>query len=166
MYTKLVSFVLNGEPVSVRVDPFELFVDVLRDKLYLTGTKKGCSEGGCGSCTVLVDGAAVNSCLLPAMRVDGTSVETIEGVEENGELHPLQTSFIEKGAVQCGFCTPGMIMSAKALLDKNKSPSKEQILEAVSGNICRCTGYVKIEDAIEDAARTLRKDAVKGGSHD
>lgn len=166
MNTKLVSFVLNGEPVSVRVDPFELFVDVLRDKLYLTGTKKGCGEGGCGSCTILVNGEAVNSCLLPAMRVDGTSVETIEGVEENGKLHPLQTSFIEKGAVQCGFCTPGMIMSAKALLDKNKSPSKEQILEAVSGNICRCTGYVKIEEAIEDAAQALRESAVRGESHD
>lgn len=166
MNTNLISFTLNGEPVEVRVDPFELLVDVLRDKFQLTGTKKGCGEGGCGSCTVIVDGEAVNSCLLPAMRIMGARVETIEGVEEQGRLHPLQTSFIDKGAVQCGFCTPGMIMSAKALLDKNKSPSKAQIREAVSGNICRCTGYVKIEEAVEDAAHMLREDAVKGECHD
>ncbi|WP_041278771.1 (2Fe-2S)-binding protein [Desulfotalea psychrophila] len=166
MSKQLITFTLNGEPVEVYVDPFELFVDVLRDKLHLTGTKKGCGEGGCGSCTVLVNGKAVNSCLLPAMRVIGTKVETIEGVESSKGLHPLQTSFIEKGAVQCGFCTPGMIMSSKALLDKNKSPSKDQIREAVSGNVCRCTGYVKIEDAIEDAARKLRASAVKGEKYE
>ena len=166
MSQQLISFTLNGEQVEVYVDPFELLVDVLRDKFFLTGTKKGCGEGGCGSCAVIVNGKSVNSCLLPAMRVVGATVETIEGVEYKNGLHPLQTSFIDKGAVQCGFCTPGVIMAGKALLDKNKSPSKDEIREAISGNVCRCTGYLKIEEAIEDAACKLREATVKGEKYE
>jgi carbon-monoxide dehydrogenase small subunit len=142
---------LNGESVTVEVEPFELLVDVLRDKLGLTGTKIGCSEGECGACTVIIDGQAVLSCLLPAMKAQGREVVTIEGLSHDGELHPLQQAFIEKGAVQCGYCTPGMIMSAKALLDETPRPSVEEIQEAVAGNLCRCTGYLQIVDAIEAA---------------
>jgi carbon-monoxide dehydrogenase small subunit len=142
---------LNGESVTVEVEPFDLLVDVLRDKLGLTGTKIGCSEGECGACTVIMDGQAVLSCLLPAMKAQGREVVTIEGLSHDGELHPLQQAFIEKGAVQCGYCTPGMIMSAKALLDETPRPSVEEIQEAVAGNLCRCTGYLQIVDAIEAA---------------
>jgi len=142
---------LNGESVTVEVEPFELLVDVLRDKLGLTGTKIGCSEGECGACTVIMDGQAVLSCLLPAMKAHGREVVTIEGLSGDDELHPLQQAFIEQGAVQCGYCTPGMIMSAKALLDENPQPSVEEIEEAVAGNLCRCTGYLQIVEAIEAA---------------
>jgi carbon-monoxide dehydrogenase small subunit len=142
---------LNGESVTVEVEPFELLVDVLRDKLSLTGTKIGCSEGECGACTVIMDGRAVLSCLLPAMKAHGREVVTIEGLSSGDELHPLQRAFIEKGAVQCGYCTPGMIMSAKALLDENPRPSADEIEEAMAGNLCRCTGYLQIIEAIESA---------------
>jgi carbon-monoxide dehydrogenase small subunit len=140
---------LNGESVTVEVEPFELLVDVLRDKLGLTGTKIGCNEGECGACTVIMDGQAVLSCLLPAMKAHGREVVTIEGLSRDGELHPLQQAFVEKGAVQCGYCTPGMIMSAKALLDENPQPSADEIEEAIAGNLCRCTGYLQIVEAIE-----------------
>ena len=142
---------LNGESVTVEVEPFELLVDVLRDKLSLTGTKIGCNEGECGACTVIMDGQAVLSCLLPAMKAQGREVVTVEGLSRGDELHPLQQAFIEKGAVQCGYCTPGMIMSAKALLDENPRPSIDEIEEALAGNLCRCTGYFQIVEAIEAA---------------
>lgn len=142
---------LNGEPMTVEVEPSDLLVDVLRDKLGLTGTKIGCSEGECGACTVIMDGQAVLSCLLPAMKAHGREVVTIEGLGRDGELHPLQQAFIEKGAVQCGYCIPGMIMSAKALLDENSQPDAEEIEEAIAGNLCRCTGYLQIVEAIEAA---------------
>ncbi len=144
---------LNGKDVTVEIEPSALLVDVLRDQLGLTGTKVGCSNGECGACTVLLDGEAVLSCLLPAMKANGRSVVTVEGLGREGELHPLQQAFIEEGAVQCGYCTPGMLMSAKALLDKNPNPSEEEIKRAISGNLCRCTGYVKIIKAIKAAAR-------------
>ena len=142
---------LNGESVTVEVEPFELLVDVLRDKLGLTGAKIGCNEGECGACTVIMDGQAVLSCLLPAMKAQGREVVTIEGLSHGDELHPLQQAFIEQGAVQCGYCTPGMIMSAKALLDENPQPSLDEIEEALAGNLCRCTGYFQIVEAIEAA---------------
>ncbi len=163
MTNQTISFSLNGEIVEIAVSPSEMLLDILREKMHLTGTKRGCGKGECGACTIIFNGKAMNACLIPAMRAAGADIQTIEGVEDARGLHPLQQSFIDKGAVQCGFCTPGMIMSAKALLDKNKSPSKDQIREAVSGNICRCTGYVKIEEAVEDAAVRLRASAVKGG---
>ncbi len=159
---KNISFLLNGETVEVYAEPGELLVDVLRDKLRLTGTKIGCKAGDCGACTVIMNGKAVNSCLIPVGKVQGASIATIEGVACKDGLHPLQQAFIDHGAIQCGLCTPGMIMSAKALLDKNCTPAKEEIREAMSGNICRCTGYVKIEKAVEEAAKTLRDGAESG----
>jgi len=144
---------LNGKDVTVEIEPSALLVDVLRDQLGLTGTKVGCSNGECGACTVLLDGEPVVSCLLPAMKANGRSVVTVEGLGMERELHALQQAFIEEGAVQCGYCTPGMLMSAKALLDKNPNPSEEEIKRAISGNLCRCTGYVKIIKAIKAAAR-------------
>ncbi|HDN80538.1 MAG TPA: (2Fe-2S)-binding protein [Chloroflexi bacterium] len=150
-----VSFILNGEWVSVEVEPCETLAEVLRNKLGLTGTKIGCEEGECGACTVIVDGKAVTSCIYPAMKVEGARVETIEGLSKGGQLHPIQQAFIEHFAAQCGYCTPGFIMSAKALLDKNPHPSEEEIKEAIAGNLCRCTGYYQIIEAIKAAAEKL-----------
>ncbi|RLC78895.1 MAG: (2Fe-2S)-binding protein [Chloroflexi bacterium] len=150
-----VSFILNGERVSVEVEPCETLAEVLRNKLGLTGTKIGCEEGECGACTVIVDGKAVTSCIYPAMKVEGARVETIEGLSKGGQLHPIQQAFIEHFAAQCGYCTPGFIMSAKALLDKNPHPSEEEIKEAIAGNLCRCTGYYQIIEAIKAAAEKL-----------
>ena len=139
-------------------DPARTLLDWLREDLGLTAAKRGCSEGHCGSCTVLVNGKAVNSCLFPAMEIDGASVTTIEGLAKaSGELHPLQTAFIEQGAVQCGYCTPGMIMSAKALLDENPAPTPLEIKKHIAGNLCRCGGYKKIVEAILDAAERLHR---------
>ena len=152
-----VIFHLNGEPVEVEVCPDELLVDVLRKKLLLTGTKKGCGEGECGACTVLLDGRPVNSCLVTVMKVQGKEVVTIEGLSTSGEMHPLQEAFIEVGAVQCGFCIPGVILSAKALLDKEALPSEEEIKVELSGHLCRCTGYAQFVDAIKIAARKMGK---------
>jgi carbon-monoxide dehydrogenase small subunit len=149
-------FTLNGEPIEIAVSPSDMLVDVLRDKLELTGTKKGCGKGECGACTVIMNGKAVASCLVPALKAADAEIETIEGVA-NGAAHPLQETFMDLGAVQCGFCTPGMIMSSKALLDDNPQPTKSEIREAIAGNICRCTGYVKIEEAVEAAAEKLRE---------
>lgn len=140
---------LNGEEVTTQVKPDALLLDVLRDELELTGTKEACGEGECGACTVLLDGEPVTSCIVPARKAQGREVLTVEGLTSGGELHPLQKAFIEYGAVQCGYCTPGMLMSAKALLDRNPHPSEEEIKEAISGNLCRCTGYVKIVEAIK-----------------
>jgi aerobic carbon-monoxide dehydrogenase small subunit len=150
---KEMQFTLNGEEVKVEVDPTWTLLYVLRDVLELTGTKFGCGYGECGACTVIMDGQAVNSCLLPALEAEGRRVSTIEGLAgADGQLHPLQKAFVEHGAVQCGFCTPGMIMSAKALLDEKQDPSEDEIKESIAGNLCRCTGYVKIIEAIKAAA--------------
>lgn len=150
---------VNGEPHRFFVRTSTFLLDLLRDELGLTGAKRGCNRGECGSCTVLLDGRPVRSCLLPAVMADGRHVVTIEGLEESGgKLHPLQEAFIQKGAIQCGFCTPGMILSAKGLLDENPNPTEEEIRRAISGNICRCTGYTKIVDAIRSVARGERSD--------
>jgi carbon-monoxide dehydrogenase small subunit len=146
-------FTLNGEKVKVEVESTWTLLYLLREKLELTGTKLGCGYGECGACTVIMDGQAVNACLVPVLEAEGMSVTTIEGLaQSDGQLHPLQKAFIDHGAVQCGFCTPGMIMSAKALLDEKKSPTDEEIKESIAGNLCRCTGYVKIIEAIKVAA--------------
>lgn len=143
---------LNDEEVALEIMPDALLVDVLRDQLGLIGTKEACGEGECGACTVLLDGQPVTSCLIPALKAQGREVCTVEGLASGGNLHPLQKSFIEHGAVQCGYCTPGMLMSAKALLDRNPHPTEDEIKEAISGNLCRCTGYVKIVEAIKAAS--------------
>ena len=147
-----ISFRINGNEVSIEAQPHWTLLRVIRDELGLTGTKEGCGEGECGSCTVIVDGKTVSSCLVLAMDVEGKEVTTIEGLAQGGKLHPLQAAFVEKGAVQCGFCTPGMIMTAKELLDKRPSPSEEEIRFHMAGNLCRCTGYAKIIEAIQAAA--------------
>jgi carbon-monoxide dehydrogenase small subunit len=146
------TMIVNGRRVTVQIESDELLVDVLRDRLDLIGTKIGCNEGECGACTVIMDGQAVLSCLIPAMRAQGRQVTTIEGLSDGDTLHPLQQAFVDHGAVQCGYCTPGFIMSAKALLDENQHPSRDEIKEAIAGNLCRCTGYVKIIEAIESVA--------------
>jgi len=155
-----ISFICNSTPVTVDVSPETRALDVLRDELGLTGAKEGCGRGECGACTILVDGLPVSSCMMFAPKLEGTDVITIEGLgSENGELHPIQRAFLEEGAVQCGFCTPGMIMSVKALLEEHPCPEDDQIEEALSGNICRCTGYRKIVKAVHRAAREIvRKD--------
>ena len=157
MSTHEINFTLNDKSVTLSVDPGNTLLDVLRGQINLTGTKKGCGKGECGACTVILDGEAVNACLIPIMKVKGRSVQTIEGIGNEKNLHPLQESFMDKGAIQCGFCTPGMIMSSKALLDKSKTPSKAEIREAIAGNICRCTGYVKIEEAVTAAAEKMQE---------
>lgn len=158
-----ISFTLNGERVTVYAKPGELLVDVLRDKLELTGTKVGCRAGDCGACTVILDGCAVNSCLIPVGKVEGAEVQTVEGVADGGELHPVQQAMVDNGAVQCGFCFPGMVMSAKALLDNDPNPDREGIRTALAGNICRCTGYAKIEEAVANAARSMHRCACGEG---
>jgi len=155
----LLAFKLNGRDVSVKVKPNTMLADLLRDGLGLKGTKVGCREGECGACTVLVNGAPVNSCLMPALKVRGCSVLTIEGLSPNGSLHPIQQAFIDEGAVQCGYCTPAMILTAKAFLDQNPNPEESQVQQALSGVLCRCTGYRKIVQAVLRASRiTRRKD--------
>ncbi len=147
------SFKLNGKTVEVAVEPGTLLVDLLREDFGLTGTKVGCREGECGACTVLVDGAAYNSCLMPALKVQGREVTTIEGLQKaDGSLDPIQEAFMGVGAAQCGFCTPGMIMSTKALLDSNPNPDENEIRMALSGVLCRCTGYRKIVQAVKEVA--------------
>jgi len=147
---------VNGVSRKAFIEPTRMLVDFLRDHLGLTGTKKSCGSGNCGACTVILDGKAVNSCLILAAEADGQSVTTIEGLQENELLHPLQKVFVEYGAIQCGFCTPGMILTAKALLDQNPVPSEDQIREALAGNLCRCTGYSKIIEAIKSVAERTR----------
>ena len=143
---------INGEEHELLAEPRTTLVEVLRNHLGLTGTKEACSCGTCGACTVLLDGKAVKSCLILAVQAGGHEITTIEGLAENGRLHPLQQAFIDKGAVQCGYCTPGMILSAKALLDENPNPTEEEVRAGIAGNICRCTGYVKIVEAILSAS--------------
>ena len=148
---------LNGRPRSFAVTQHMTLLDVLRDLAGLQGTKRGCDYGECGACTVILNGRAVNSCCVFAVQADGGIVETIEGIGSEGHLHPIQRAFIDAGAIQCGFCTPGMIMTAKALLDRNPHPTRQEIRMALSGNLCRCTGYVKIEEAVELAVKAISR---------
>ena len=144
-----INFRINGKKTTVDVDPMKRLIDVIRDDLGLIGTKEGCSKGECGACSVIIDGELVTSCIYPVSQVEGKKIVTIEGIGTPEKLHPIQKSFIKAGAVQCGFCTPGMILAAKALLDKNPDPCEAEIREALSGNLCRCTGYTKIRDAVK-----------------
>ncbi|KXA99418.1 hypothetical protein AKJ40_03180 [candidate division MSBL1 archaeon SCGC-AAA259M10] len=150
-----ISLTVNENDYSVEVKPDKSLLWVLRNKLGLTGPKEGCGKGECGACTVLLDDSPVNSCLVLAVQADGKEVVTIEGIADGDELHPIQESFIEKGAIQCGFCTPGMIVTAKSLLDENPNPTEKEIKKYIAGNICRCTGYSKIIDAIKHASKKM-----------
>ena len=152
-----VSFTVNGEVYEVEVEPRWTLLEVLREKLYLTGTKRGCDRGDCGACTVLINGIAKLSCLTLAVEAQGKEILTVEGLAQDKDLHPIQRAFVEQGAVQCGFCTPGMVLSAKALLDRNPTPSEEEVREGLSGNLCRCTGYTKVIEAVLVASETMRK---------
>jgi aerobic-type carbon monoxide dehydrogenase small subunit (CoxS/CutS family) len=155
---KHVKFIVNNEQKELDAVPNKSLLDVLREDLFLTGTKRGCDSGECGACTVIMNGKAVNACLVLATELDGAKIITIEGLGKNGEdLHPLQKAFIEKGAVQCGFCTPGIIMTAKAFLDTNPNPTEEEVRDAISGNLCRCTGYNKIVKAVLAGADEVRR---------
>jgi carbon-monoxide dehydrogenase small subunit len=145
---KNISLVINGTEHQLEVEPNYLLIDLLRNDLGLTGTKVGCGNGDCGACTVLINGTPVNSCLFLAIEADGKEITTIEGLANGDKLHPVQQAFIDHGAIQCGFCTSGMILSAKALLDGNPIPTEEEIRDAIAGNLCRCTGYVKIIEAV------------------
>jgi carbon-monoxide dehydrogenase small subunit len=144
---------VNGVDHRIGVRPTEMLLEVLRDRLGHVGTNKVCAQGICGACTVIVDGKSMTSCLALAAQFDGARIRTVEGLEHDGELDPLQEAFMRHGAVQCGYCTPGFLMSARAFLDENPQPSRDEIIDALRGNICRCTGYKKIIDAVEDAAR-------------
>ena len=148
-----ITVTINHEPYTLAVKSHHTLLKVLREQLGLTGTKIGCENGECGACTVLLDGVPVNACLVLAAEVDGHTVETVESLSQNGDLHPLQQAFIEHNAIQCGFCTPGMLMSAKGLLERTPHPDEEEIRHALVGNLCRCTGYVRIVDAIKDVAK-------------
>jgi aerobic carbon-monoxide dehydrogenase small subunit len=148
-----ITVTVNGEPQTLAVKSQSTLLKMLREQLGLTGTKIGCENGECGACTVLLDGEPVNACLTLAVETDGHSIETIESLSKGGDLHPIQKSFVEHNAIQCGFCTPGMVMTAKAFLDKTPNPTEEQVREAIVGNLCRCTGYVRIVDAILDVAK-------------
>lgn len=151
----LINLRINGEPYEVRIKPNTTLLDFLRDKIGLTGTKKGCDTGQCGACTVLLDGKPINSCLVLAADTNGKEILTVEGLGRDGKLHPLQETFMQEGAVQCGYCTSGMLLSAKALLDENPSPGEEEVKKAIAGNLCRCTGYVRIVKAVLVAARKM-----------
>ena len=153
-----VQMAVNGEPVEAAFAPYKTLLEVLREELGLTGTKHGCELGECGACTVLVDGEPVLSCLTLGLDCEGRAVETIEGVARGPELQPLQAAFADRGGSQCGYCTPGVVMTAKALLDRNPSPTPQEIKEATAGNLCRCTGYNQITEAVEDAAVRLREE--------
>ncbi len=156
MTKQLLSLTVNGDPIDVAVAPNATLLDVLRDELGLFGVKEGCSEGVCGACTVLMDDRPIRSCITLALEAAGTSITTIEGMAQEGKLHPVQEAFITKGAVQCGFCTPGMILSAKALLDCNNQPTDDEIKTALAGNFCRCTGYSKILEAVRLASGRIQ----------
>ena len=156
---KEISFVFNGNQLKMMVEDHWTLLHLLREELGYTGTKEGCGSGECGACTVIVDGVAVNSCLYLAMEIDGRELVSIEGLASaDGTLHPIQKAFVEKGGIQCGFCSPGMIMSAKALLDENSSATEDEIKDAIAGNICRCTGYVQIIDSIKSVSDYYRED--------
>ena len=150
---QMITFMLNGEEARVEVEPHWNLLQVLRDELGLLGTKEGCGVGECGACTVIINGETINSCILPVLEADGKDITTIEGLaDEDGTLDPLQLAFVEHGAVQCGFCTPGMILSGKALINTNPDPTEEDIKTAIAGNLCRCTGYVQIIEAIKSVS--------------
>ena len=155
MSVRIVNFTLNGRNIDVMVQPLTTLQSLLRENLKYTATKTGCKQGSCGSCTVLVDGEPIMSCLLPVEDVAGKEVLTLEGLANNGDLHPIQETFFENFAIQCGYCTPGMIMVSKALLDHNPDPSRDEIVNALTGNYCRCTGYEPIIRAVEESARQL-----------
>lgn len=144
---KNISLKINGENIDIEIDENLRLIDLLRDKLSLHGTKEGCGEGECGACTVIMDGETVNSCMVMAFQAHNSEIITIEGLEKDGKLDPVQRAYMEVGAVQCGFCIPGMVLSTKALLDKNPDPTEEEVKEGLSGNLCRCTGYSKMRDA-------------------
>src|SRR6266446_9147543 len=151
-----ISFTLNGEAAEVAFAPHKTLLEVLREDLALTGTKHGCELGECGTCTVLVDGRSILSCLMLGLDAEGREVTTIEGLAEGGALHPLQDTFADTGAAQCGYCSPGFLLAAKELIERNPKPSRDEIKEALSGNLCRCTGYIKIYEAVELAAARMR----------
>ena len=151
----MIRLMVNRVARELEAPPIKRLLDVLREDLRLTGTKEGCGEGECGACSVLVDGEVINSCLVPVCQVQGSSIVTVEGLASDGQLDPLQRAFLECGGAQCGICTPGMLIAARALLDENAHPSREEIKEAIAGNLCRCTGYIKIIDAIEQAAENV-----------
>jgi len=158
MELKKIQCVVNGERVEISVPPWRTLLEMIREDLCLTGAKEACGQGECGACTVIMDGRTVNSCLVPAVEADGREILTVEGLAQGETLHPVQEAFVEKAGMQCGFCTPGMIMSAKFLLDNNPRPSTAEIQEGIAGNFCRCTGYTKIVESISAAA-----EAAKGG---
>jgi len=153
---RVIGLVVNGRLYEIRIEPRMTLLEVLRDRLELTGTKSSCGVGSCGACTVLIDGKPVSACLTLAITVEGKNILTIEGLVKGTSLNPIQKAFIEHGAIQCGFCTPGMVMSAKALLDRNPRPTVSEIKEALEGNLCRCTGYIKIIDAVLAAAEEMK----------
>lgn len=155
MKTMKVNFRINDESVTFEVRPYETLLETLRERLSLTGAKDACGMGSCGACTVIVNGIPLRSCLVLTPEVEGADITTVEGLRKDGNLHPLQEAFMEKGAVQCGFCTSGMIMTAKALLDRNRKPTKKEIVTTISSNICRCTGYKKIVEAVAEAAKRM-----------
>ena len=154
---------INGRTHRVAVRPYDVLLDVIREDLNLTGTKRGCDMGTCGCCTVMIDGRPILSCLTLAAQAENRKITTIEGIRQNGRLHPLQTAFADFGGSQCGFCTPGIIMAAKAMLDRNPDPSDSEIREGISGNLCRCTGWVKIIEAVKDAAEKVAAGDPKDG---
>lgn len=155
---KEIKFVLNGQPYEAIVEPWRTLLELIREELKLTGTKEGCGLGECGACTVIMGGRTINSCLVPAVEADNQEITTIEGLADGERLHPVQEAFVTYSGMQCGFCTPGMILSSKALLDKNPDPTEEEIKEGIAGNFCRCTGYTKIIESVSAAAQ-----AMKGG---
>lgn len=155
---------VNGNDYFLTLEENELLLDVIREKIGLTGSKHGCGTGECGACTVLIDGCPVNSCIYLAIKADGKKILTIEGLSDGENLHPLQQTFIDNAAVQCGYCAPGMLMSAKALLDTNSNPTEVEIREGIAGNICRCSGYVKIVKAIEEAAKIIASEGSEKGN--
>ena len=162
MKTSKIKIKVNGEWHELTVPNKKTLLEVIREDLHLTGTKKMCDTGECGSCTVLMDGMAVNSCIILAVDVNGKEITTIESLSQIGKLHPIQEEFVARGAIQCGFCTPGMVLSAKALLDQNPNPTELEVKKAISGNFCRCTGYVRIVNAILSAAERLRSESDEG----
>jgi carbon-monoxide dehydrogenase small subunit len=157
MAKRLITLTVNGEPYQVAVEPWWTLLYTVREALDLIGSKEGCGTGDCGACSMIVDGRLVTSCIMLAVEADGSQVTTIEGLARDGQLHPLQKAFVERGAVQCGYCIPGMVMAAKALLDRNPSPSLEEVRLALAGNLCRCTGYTKIYEAVLAAAEEMRR---------
>jgi carbon-monoxide dehydrogenase small subunit len=161
MGKRVINFTLNGVQRDEYVMDNQTMVDFLRKQMHLTGTKRGCEEGECGACTILVDGRAITSCTMLAVEADGHDITTIEGLMKDGVLHPVQKEFIDKWALQCGFCTPGMILSAVSLLQENPHPTEHEIREGISGNLCRCTGYAKIVEAIDSAAKILAKEVAE-----